>query len=159
MASQQDLKKFNTMIVNQFLKDLYSVLSSKECENHFAKLMQQSVQEEVYDRYDPASYERRGEDGGLKDPNNYNYSVSISTDGIRVFMKNMTRGVGRAFYIDECIVTGLADGKNFYEYGAISRMGTFPRDFYTYMEILVEDDTTLKSIINKQMKRKGWKLN
>ena len=109
MASQQDLKKFNTMIVNQFLKDLYSVLSSKECENHFAKLMQQSVQEEVYDRYDPASYERRGEDGGLKDPNNYNYSVSISTDGIRVFMKNMTRGVGRAFYIDEGIVTGVAD--------------------------------------------------
>ena len=60
MASQQDLKKFNTMIVNQFLKDLYSVLSSKECENHFAKLMQQSVQEEVYDRSHFKTYRPEG---------------------------------------------------------------------------------------------------
>ena len=105
-----DLKKFHAMIMNQFLKDLYEVLNSKECFNYFAQMMQQSIQEEVYDRYTPTQYERRGEkgkSGSLLDSNNYDYKVLINGKGIKVFMKNLTRGEGKAYYIDEGIVRGV----------------------------------------------------
>lgn len=147
------------MITNQFLKDLYDVLNSKECFNYFAEMMQNSIQEEVYDRYTPSSYERRGEDGGLLDTDNYDYKVSISGKGIKVFMKNLTRGEGRAYYIDEGIVKGV----DFYDWQRstiyyLQEHGGYPRDFYTYMEVLVEDkQNKLQNIIKKQMKKKGWK--
>ena len=159
-----NLKKFHVMIMNQFLKDLYTVLNSRECFEYFAKMMQQSIQEEVYDRYTPTQYERRGEkgkSGSLLDPNNYDYKVSISSKGIKVFMKNLTRGEGKAYYIDEGIVRGV----DFYDWiGSgiyqLQEQGGYPRDFYTYMEVVVEDKhNKLKNIIQKQMKKKGWKTN
>lgn len=155
----QDFKKFHVMITNQFLKDLYDVLNSKECFNYFAEMMQNSIQEEVYDRYTPSSYERRGEDEGLLDTDNYDYKVLISGKGIKVFMKNLTRGEGRAYYIDEGIVKGV----DFYDWQRstiyyLQEHGGYPRDFYTYMEVLVEDkQNKLQNIIKKQMKKKGWK--
>jgi len=154
-----DLKAFNKQIVNQFYKDLYAVLNSNECKRYFIELMTQSIEEEVYDRYSPKQYERRREDGGLIDEKNYTYSVKFDKDGITVYMKNITRGVGRAFMIDEGIVEGIGfydwEKSNIYK---LQQNGGFPRDFYTYMEILVEDDIKFKNIIHKQMGKKGWKL-
>lgn len=160
MTSQQELKKFHVMIMNQFLKDLYSVLNSKECFNYFAEMMQQSIQDEVYDRYNPTQYSRRGEDGGLLDPNNYDYNVSISGKGIKIFMRNLTRGDGKAYYIDQGIVRGV----DFYDWERsgiyhLQEQGGYPRDFYTYMEVIVEDKhKKLQNIIQRQMNKKGWKL-
>lgn len=154
-----NLKAFQKQIMNQFYDDLYKVLNSNECKKYFFELMTQSIEEEVYDQYTPTQYERRREDGGLIDERNYNYSVKFNKDGITVYMKNITRGVGRAFMIDEGIVTG----KGFYDWteSAIykrQQAGGFPRDFYTYMEVLVEDDDKFKNIIKKQMGKKGWNL-
>ena len=160
MANQQELKKFHAMIINQFLKDLYTVLNSNEVKAFFTKMMQQSIQEEVYDRYTPTHYSRRGEDGGLLDADNYDYKVSISGKGIKVFIKNLTRGEGKTYYIDEGIVRGV----DFYDWQRsgiyyLQEHGGYPRDFYTYMEVLVEDKhNKLKNIIQRQMKKKGWKL-
>jgi hypothetical protein len=157
--AKQDLKKFHAMIMNQFLKDLYDVLNSKDCFNYFAEMMQESIKEEVYGRYNPTSYERRGEDGGLLDKDNYDYKVSISAKGIKIFMKNLTKGVGKAYQIDEGIVKGI----DFYDWERstiyyLQEHGGYPRDFYTYMEVLVEDkQNKLQNIIQKQMKKKGWK--
>lgn len=154
-----NLKAFQKQIMNQFYDDLYKVLNSNECKKYFFELMTQSIEEEVYDQYTPTQYERRREDGGLIDERNYNYSVKFNKDGITVYMKNITRGVGRAFMIDEGIVTG----KGFYDWteSAIykrQQAGGFSRDFYTYMEVLVEDDDKFKNIIKKQMGKKGWNL-
>lgn len=159
--SNQDLKKFHQMIMNRFAKDLYTALNSKDCQNYFKKLMQQSVQEEVYDRYTPEGYKRREEKGGLKDPDNYRYEVSFSKKGIQVFMKNETKGVGKAFKIDEGIVRGVGfydwEKSNIY---TLQEQGGFPRDFYTYMEVLVEDKHgQLINILKKHLKRQGWNTN
>ena len=160
MAIRGDLESFNLEIMNRFLSDLIDVVKN-DCKSYFIEKMQQSVQDVVYDAYTPTLYKRRGMKEGLQDPNNYRLEAEFDSNGrVCVFMKNMTRGDGKAFYIDEGIVTG----KNFYDWKKSNAYyyathGGFERDFYTYMKILVEDDTTLKSIINKQMKRKGWKLN
>lgn len=155
-----NLKALHNQIMNKFYKDLYVVLNSNECRRYFFELMTQSIEEEVYDRYEPKEYKRRREDKGLIDEDNYTYSVKLNKQGITVYMKNITRGVGRAFMIDE----GIVEGINFYDWEKSEiyrrqQSGGFPRDFYTYMEVLVEKDNKLKSIIQKQMSKKGWTLN
>lgn len=155
-----NLKAFHKQIVNQFYKDLYVVLNSNECRKYFFELMTQSIEEEVYDQYAPTQYERRREDGGLIDERNYTYSVKFGSQGITVYMKNITKGVGRAFMIDEGIVTG----EGFYDWTESEiyrkqQSGGFPRDFYTYIKVLVEDDDKFKNMIQKQMGKKGWTIN
>lgn len=155
-----NLKALHNQIMNKFYKDLYAVLNSNECRKYFFELMTQSIEEEVYDQYTPTQYVRRREHGGLIDEQNYTYSVKFGKQGITIYMKNITRGVGRAFMIDEGIVSGV----NFYDWEESEiyrrqQSGGFPRDFYTYMEVLMKEDNKLKTIIQKQMSDKGWTKN
>lgn len=159
MANQQDIVKLNIEIMNKFLEDLIEVVEN-DCKRYFIEKMQQSVQEVVYDAYEPTQYKRRMKKDGLQDPNNYKLEAKFDTDGrICVFMKNLTRGDGRAYYIDEGIVTG----QNFYDWKKsqayyLATHGGFERDFYTYMEFIVVNDNELQELIKRGMKRKGWKI-
>ena len=159
MANQQDIVKLNIEIMNRFLEDLIEVVEN-DCKRYFVEKMQQSVQEVVYDAYEPTQYKRRMKKDGLQDPNNYKLEAKFDTDGrICVFMKNLTRGDGRAYYIDEGIVTG----QNFYDWKKsqayyLATHGGFERDFYTYMEFIVVNDNELQELIKRGMKRKGWKI-
>ena len=159
MANQQDIVKLNLEIMNKFLEDLIEVVEN-DCKRYFVEKMQQSVQEVVYDAYEPTQYKRRMKKDGLQDPNNYKLEAKFDTDGrICVFMKNLTRGDGRAYYIDEGIVTG----QNFYDWKKsqayyLATHGGFERDFYTYMEFIVVNDNELQELIKRGMKRKGWKI-
>lgn len=150
---------FHKEVMDKFLEDLLSVIQNN-CEEYFIKKMQQAVQEAVYDEYEPTDYVRREEKGGLKDPSNYMMKAFFDRNGrVCVFMKNMTTGVGAAYYIDEGIVTG----KNFYDWKRskayyYATHGGFERDFYTYMEYQVVGDAELEKIIEKGMRKKGWNI-
>ena len=159
MANQQDIARLNIEIMNKFLEDLIKVIE-EDCKRYFVKKMQESIQDVVYDAYTPTQYKRRKTDEGLQDPNNYTLEAKLDADGrVCVFMKNMTRGVGKAYYIDEGIVTG----RNFYDWKKSNAYyyathGGFERDFYTYMEFIVVNDSELHELIKRGMKRKGWKI-
>lgn len=146
--------------MDKFLSDLIEVVK-KDCEDYFIKKMQHSVQEAVYDEYSPTVYSRREERGGLKDPQNYNMQVFFDRDGrVCIYMKNLTRGVGAAYYIDE----GIVSGQNFYDWKKskayyYATHGGFSRDFYTYMEVMVAGDAELERLIKKGMSKRGWKIN
>ena len=158
MADPQ-IQAFHKEIKDKFYNDLLETL--QECKQYFIEKMQEAVQEAVYDAYTPTQYVRRGEDGGLKDPKNYNLQIFFDRDGsIVVFMKNMTTGAGNAFYIDEGIVTG----RDFYDWERsqayyLAQQGKFQRDFYTLMEFKVEHDGELKQLIRRGMEKRGWKYN
>lgn len=157
--SSKDVAAMNRQIMDKFFEDLLDVIE-KDCEKYFIEKMQESVQEVVYDAYEPTYYQRREEDGGLKDPRNYSMKVFLDRNGtVCVFIKNLTRGVGKAYYIDEGIVTG----KNFYDWERskaykLANSGGFSRDFYTYMEYTVVNDNELKKLINRGMKKRGWEI-
>lgn len=159
MANPQ-IQAFHREIKDKFYEDLLDTLD-KDCKQYFIDKMQEAVQEAVYDAYEPTQYGRRGEEGGLKDPKNFNLQMFFDRDGsIVVFMKNMTTGAGNAFYIDEGIVTG----KDFYDWERsyayyLAQQGKFQRDFYTYMEYTVKDDRQLQMLIEKGMKKRGWNIN
>mgnify|MGYP003413970974 FL=1 len=158
MADPQ-IQAFHKEIKDKFYNDLLETL--QECKQYFIEKMQEAVQEAVYDAYTPTKYIRRGEDGGLKDPRNFDLQIFFDRDGsIVVFMKNMTTGVGNAFYIDEGIVTG----KDFYDWERsyayyLAQQGKFQRDFYTLMEYNVKDDRQLQLLIERGMKKRGWNIN
>ena len=158
MADPQ-IQAFHKEIKDKFYNDLLETL--QECKQYFIEKMQEAVQEAVYDAYTPTKYERRGEEGGLKDPKNFDLQIFFDRDGsIVVFMKNMTTGVGNAFYIDEGIVTG----KDFYDWERsyayyLAQQGKFQRDFYTLMEYTVQDDRQLQILIERGMKKRGWNIN
>ena len=159
MADPQ-IQAFHKQIKDKFYEDLLDTLQT-DCKQYFIDKMQEAVQEVVYDAYQPTQYKRRGEDGGLKDPRNFNLQMFYDRDGsIVVFMKNMTTGAGNAFYIDEGIVTG----KDFYDWERsyayyLAQQGKFQRDFYTYMEYDVKDDRQLQMLIESGMKKRGWNIN
>lgn len=159
MASNKELARLNREIMDKFLSDLIEVVR-KDCEDYFIKKMQHAVQEAVYDEYTPTVYGRRGEDGGLKDPKNYNMQVFFDRNGrVCIYMKNLTRGVGAAYYIDE----GIVSGQNFYDWKRskayyYATHGGFSRDFYTYMEFMVANDAELERLIIKGMRKRGWKI-
>ena len=158
MADPQ-IQAFHKEIKDKFYNDLLETL--QECKQYFIEKMQEAVQEAVYDAYTPTKYERRGEEGGLKDPKNFDLQIFFDRDGsIVVFMKNMTTGAGNAFYIDEGIVTG----KDFYDWERsyayyLAQQGKFQRDFYTLMEYNVKDDRQLQLLIERGMKKRGWNIN
>ena len=158
MADPQ-IQAFHKEIKDKFYNDLLETL--QECKQYFIEKMQEAVQEAVYDAYTPTQYERRGEEGGLKDPKNFDLQIFFDRDGsIVVFMKNMTTGAGNAFYIDEGIVTG----KDFYDWERsqayyLAQQGKFQRDFYTLMEFKVANDNELKQLIRRGMEKRGWKYN
>lgn len=159
MANRQAVSQLNIEIMNKFLSDLVDVIEN-DCKQYFIEKMQQSVQDVVYDAYTPTQYKRRTTREGLQDPNNYHLEAKLDADGkVCVFMKNLTRGDGKAYYIDEGIVTG----RNFYDWKKskayyYATHGGFERDFYTYMEFIVVNDNELKRLIENGMKKKGWKI-
>ena len=155
----KELMSFHKEIMDKFLDDLLYVIENT-CAQYFIEKMQDAVQKAVYDEYQPTDYYRREEKGGLKDPSNYTMKVFFDRDGrVCVFMKNMTHGVGAAYYIDEGIVTG----KNFYDWKRskayyLATHGGFSRDFYTYMEYSVVGDAKLQNLIEKGMRKRGWNI-
>ncbi len=160
MATNPQVLAFHKKICEKFYNDLVDTLKY-DCKQYFVDKMVESVQEAVYDVYQPTKYERRMEDGGLIDPKNFNFQVDLDKDGkITVFMKNMTTGAGHAFYIDE----GIVSGRDFYDWKRsrayyLGQQGKFRRDFYTLMEYKVKGDKKLQQIIQRGMNKRGWQTN
>ena len=165
MASQ-DLKKLHDKIMKEFSKCFEEALNSDACFKFFVKLMQQSVEEAVYDKYTPTSYKRRRDavgERGLQDPSRDNYEYVVKVKGLSalIFMKNLAQSANnetRAFQIDEGIVTGKDEaGNNFYEYGALAQ-DIFPRDFYEHMLKLIDKESErreLHNILKKEINSKS----
>lgn len=55
------------------------------------EVMSEHIQKDVYDKYKPVAYKRRGVHGGLADPENLN--ATLGGDG-ELFVQNITLGTG-----------------------------------------------------------------
>lgn len=71
------------------------------------------IQRDVYDKYEPDMYARRGAQGGLADPDNY--ETELTDGGLTLEVHNLTKGNEEEFddpgvrevYIDEVIESGI----------------------------------------------------
>ena len=136
-----------------FLADLY------ECfEIVFEDLAKESmglaISKEVYAKYRPMLYKRRrNQNGGLADPSNFDVQIFQQDNGNIVgIVKNTARGVGKAFEMDEVIVSGMGYD---WEDSKIYHMQPFPRDFYSATIERIEA-SRWKYRVRRLMNQRGW---
>ena len=160
MSPAQMASKINEL----FLKDLY------ECfEEVFYELamesMEMAVHKDVYAKYTPSGkgtaythgvggYQRRKGKGGLSDPSNFDIQIYQQPNGNIVgYVRNITRGVGKAFELDEVIVSGMG-----YDWtdSRIYRMQPFPRDFYQGTIDRIEASNWVYHV-RRLMNQRGWR--
>lgn len=159
MSTKQMADKINEL----FLKDLY------ECfEEVFYELamesMEMAVHKDVYAKYTPSGkgtaytngvggYRRRKGKGGLSDPSNFDIQIYQQPNGNIVgYVRNITRGVGKAFELDEVIVNGM--GYDWTE-SRIYNMQPFPRDFYQGTIDRIEASNWVYHV-RRLMNQRGW---
>lgn len=156
----KSIKQISDEINQLFLKDLY------ECfEEVFYELasecMELAIHKEVYAKYRPMQYKRRKSNESLSDPHNLglsnpkNFDIRIyqQTNGNIVgYVRNTTKGVGKAFELDEIIVNGFGYD---WENSKIYHMQPFPRDFYSGTIDRIEA-SRWKYHVRRLMNKKGW---
>ena len=139
--------------INQlFLKDLYECFYEVFYELA-GECMELAVSKEVYAKYRPMEYVRRKNKGGLTDPKNFDIQIYQQTNGNIVgYVRNTARGVGRAFELDEVIVSGMGYD---WEDSKIYKMQPFPRDFYSATIDRIES-SRWKYHVRRLMNKRGW---
>ena len=123
------------------------------------EIMLEHIETDVYNAYEPKTYSRRSDDGGLSDPDNI--VVQREYDGI-VSIENVT--VGREFYFQdrEAIRSDNADspltpiietGKG-YDYWNKS----FPRPFVKNTVDEIVQDKIIENTLKKGLKKQGLEV-
>lgn len=107
-----------------------SVLVMQEVIREVKVEILQAIKMEVYDAYDPLTYERRYANKGLADETNFEVDIDFKSDGIEVFIRNNTKPSGeyKQPYLDLMIVDGTPNmpPRDFYEEARRSLEVKFP---------------------------------
>lgn len=107
--------------ISQLLKDLERDVQTKVAKKVVEKIKdieQDTIQEVVYNQYNPKFYIRRGTDGGLMDRDNMEEEIKSSKGGIEISVTNKTKGnthysYAQGYtdgYIGDIIETGVGYG-------------------------------------------------
>lgn len=94
-------------------KQVQKAITSPILSSVFAQAMQESVDTEVYAYYQAQEYENRGDDGGLSDMNNMQFTSTLKIGNTYISeFENLTVGVDsmEGKYISELIENGGTEG-------------------------------------------------
>lgn len=119
----------------------------EDCLKLMYEKMQEMVYKTVYNEFNPTSYKRRYEDGGLADMGLYDFDIDMNNDGFTLRMFTNVKGAGfdKNYSLDKLIVEGI------YQYPNSPK----PRDFYqATLDSLIDDDSLYGILIDK-LKNKG----
>lgn len=111
MAYFKDLNALARHMQNKVIPDVLG----NEVYSVAVNTQSRMVQKEVYSKYNPYIYQRRGWSGGLADPSNNRGTFSYQGLGeVQLFIQNVTEGSDQNFYIAPLIEYG--DGYHGLEY-------------------------------------------
>ena len=96
---------------------------------------------QIYDEFEPMTYQRRYEEGGFGDPDNIDMEVEITGNGVEVTLTNNTlaNGDNEGEYLDYYIDNGI------YEWNRKPP----ERHFMEYSKNIIEENDLIKKIIKK----------
>lgn len=147
--SPQQLEKQLTTIMDNVIRT--------ELKEAIVEIWLQVQQEEVYDAYpSPARYNRRGDEGGLADPDNIDIVDTIGfKNGVQYVLENITEGAGDS--VGEKI-NALIEGKGGFAGDPQKGMPARP---YTEeaVQIINENPSSVKDALVKGFARHGIKIN
>lgn len=106
--------------------------------------LKQAVNEgskQIYDEFEPMTYQRRYEEGGFGDPDNIDMEVEVTGNGVEVTLTNNTlaNGDNEGEYLDYYIDNGI------YEWNRKPP----ERHFMEYSKNIIEENDLIKKIIKK----------
>lgn len=128
------------------------VVGNEDIMKVIAKTESDSVYENVYDKYTPTKYQRRGAKGGLADPDNMNLTyVQSGNFGVYMEFENRTKGVDtmKDKDIADTIIEGIEE--NWEQPGEWSK----PRDFITPAIEKLKEGTELRQAVVNSLKKNG----
>ena len=100
------------------IEELKQVLSQKIAkvimEDHELKEAVNQGSKQIYDEFEPMTYQRRYENGGFGDPDNIDMEVEVTGNSVEVTLTNDTLAVGYndGEYLDYYIDKGIYQTKN-----------------------------------------------
>lgn len=133
-------------------RSIYALL---RCTDLMADVLQDSIQANVYNAYEPSTYERRGEDGGLLDRSNYD--TDIDEGNLEVKMYNHTPGNFEDADYAPDVATAVESGwtSTWITDAKGKRWGIRPRHIFSpAAQMLEEKSSDIKAIIFDSL-RKG----
>lgn len=156
------MPKFTTLdgIEKYLQKNIYEILfKSGEIERIMAEEMSQAVVDVVYAAYDPESYERRGDDGGLSDIRNMQITeVYLEGNDIKLSFENLTKGNDslRGDYLGDLIEFGEGyAGKHWNSIGEWSSPRGFAEETANRLR---SNPTQLLNALRKALMSKGFSV-
>lgn len=132
--------------------------------------IQESIDDIVYDAYNPTQYARRKDKGGLRDVANFDYSIDIFDNTISIIVKNIAEPNTKQDVKGR--IDNVAKNKNKYQYldwmivygqtytwinSSIYKQQPFPRDFYADATRILR--TKLPITIARKFKQLGIEVD
>ena len=140
------------------VKNITQAIVESNVIDYLYDVLQKSIDEIVYQAYDPLGYDRRGEEGGLLDDRFFDFEINHINKNrliIKVYTNVKTNGKNKTDFLDEYVVDG---DKYDWENSPIYKMQPFSRDFYEYAERTLMNDSTFKRIIKNALEKKGFSV-
>lgn len=146
------IASINSNVVN------YMKSENSELQEEISFLMKEAVEFAVYDVFEPQVYERRGEDGGLSDPENLRLvgAKNLSHRVTSLVFENMTKGNISAYYQEHIANTIINGIKSHWE-----RQGAWsePRDFVSKLtELVNQRKPEINNAIKKDLRKMGYQV-
>ena len=139
-------QQWNKAFYDRIIADIRETVID-DCLKLMYEKMQEMIYRTVYDEFNPTSYERRYEDGGLADMGLYDFDIDMNNDGFTLRMFTNVKGAGfdKNHSLDKYIVEGI------YQYPNSPK----PRDFYQATLDSLIDGGELYGILIDKLKSKG----
>lgn len=113
---------YNLNNLSKFLNGKIADAMKTDVAETVRNVEQKNIDDTVYSGYRPSTsdgepwrYERRRDNGGLRDRKNMVADVQVTSDGVKLLVENITTGSQDNFRIDDLVEYG--DGTNGKEYG------------------------------------------
>ena len=139
-------QQWNKAFYDRILADIRETVI-EDCLKLMYEKMQEMIYKTVYNEFNPTSYKRRYEDGGLADMGLYDFDIDMNNDGfiLRMFTNVKGAGFDKNYSLDKYIVEGIFQYPN----------SPKPRDFYQATLDSLIDDGELYGILIDKLKSKG----
>ena len=154
--SISELKKHILNLANQNPND-------SNLKDTIAETMHDVIETNVYDAFNPKSYERRGDKGGFSDVNNMVFTdTQINGDKLQMTFENITTGADSMYgeRIDETLEYGIENNWDNPEvYDDWGRKNSAPRPFIEdTRDELQYRKSELTDALKKDLREKGFKV-
>lgn len=125
---------------------------TRVADNKLTNEIKEVYKEEVdymYNEFQPFTYERRYDNKGFADENNWEMNVDISNNGVSLELTNETEAVNSTERLDKIIEEGIYDWT-----GAVPK----ERPVYYRAEQRLKDEQIVENILESELKKFGYKF-